>query len=43
MNRIKWYALSLGITFVGLGLYRNEAMIVLKKATKICLECIGVG
>ena len=28
---------------IGLGLSGNDASVVWKKSTKICLECIGIG
>ena len=35
--------LTLGAGLCGIGLVRGEADIVLQKAVKICLECIGIG
>jgi len=29
--------------FIAIGVSGGEAMIVLQKAVKICLECIGIG
>lgn len=42
-RRIGIACLVLGLTFVGLGLLRQEHLTVLKKAAAICLECIGIG
>ncbi|GMQ57441.1 CD1871A family CXXC motif-containing protein [Vallitalea sediminicola] len=30
-------------TFILIGIIREEHLVVLKKATNICLECIGIG
>ncbi|MBQ6524120.1 MAG: hypothetical protein IJI12_05610 [Atopobiaceae bacterium] len=36
--------LALSITMCGYGvLYNDEVKIVLKKATAICMQCIGLG
>ncbi|MBQ1833200.1 MAG: hypothetical protein II563_07365 [Treponema sp.] len=35
--------LSLGICLILLGIFRGEALSVFMKATRICLECIGIG
>lgn len=32
-----------GIVLVILGLFRGEALTVFNKATRICMECIGIG
>lgn len=42
-NKIGILSLSLGIIFIAVGIYRNEASIVLTKAIMVCLECIGIG
>lgn len=46
MNKRLWVSLgllALGLVFVVLGLSRGEAGIVLTKAVRICMECIGIG
>ena len=35
--------LVLGIGMVAYGAYRGEVDIVLSKAIKLCLECVGIG
>ncbi len=35
--------LILGILLIALGIARGESEVVLEKAVKICLECIGIG
>lgn len=40
---IKYFLLILSISFICIGMIRQEHLLVLKKAVKICLECIGVG
>ena len=32
-----------GITMMGYGVIRGEAAVVLGKAIKLCLECVGIG
>lgn len=34
---------ALGLVMMGYGIYRNELAVIFTKATKICLECIGIG
>ena len=33
----------IGIALVIAGIFRDEAVTVFNKATRICLECIGIG
>lgn len=35
--------MAVGVCFVALGIWRGEMAEVLRKATAICLECIGIG
>lgn len=34
---------ALALAMIGYGLWRGEAAVVLSKAVRICLECIGIG
>ncbi len=47
MRRKEWILpavlLLCGVLLIGLGIFRGEPLTVLEKATKICLECIGIG
>lgn len=36
-----WFLLAAGV--LSFGLWRGEADIVLRKAIRVCLECIGIG
>lgn len=36
-------ALIFSISLIVLGIYREEAECVIEKATKVCMECIGIG
>lgn len=31
------------LCFIGMGIIRDEHVVVLKKAVSICFECIGIG
>lgn len=42
-NRIALLLLFVGIAFLVLGVWRDEAQTVLRKAVNICMECIGLG
>ena len=35
--------IAAGLVAIVIGVVQGEALIVLKKATLICLECIGLG
>lgn len=35
--------LAISIAMCGYGIYRDEVKTVFKKATAICMECIGLG
>lgn len=47
MNKVKpftkYILLGISLLFIGIGMIREEHLVVLKKAVNICLECIGVG
>lgn len=36
-------ALLLAITLIAIGIYNDQFQSVLTKASKICLECVGIG
>lgn len=40
---VRYSILSLSITFVFLGIIREEHETVIIKAINVCLECIGIG
>lgn len=42
-NIIKIFILLIAIIFIALGIVNNEPKSVFRKATTICLECIGIG
>jgi len=42
-NKKGLVALALGLVLMGLGVYRGEMAVVIRKAVSICLECIGLG
>lgn len=44
-RRFPWALLILGlaVVFIGIGVARGEHRLVLSKAIRICLECIGIG
>jgi len=35
--------LSIGIILLAAGIIQGDALLVLKKAVLVCLECIGIG
>ena len=46
MKSRKWSQLGLfcvGIIMFLHGIFRGEAAVVLSKAIKLCLECVGIG
>ena len=43
MRPVRILVLLLAILCMGVGIARKEPHTVLKKATNICLECIGIG
>lgn len=36
-------ALALGLGLCAFGLWRGEGAVVLTKAARVCMECIGLG
>lgn len=37
------FLIILAVASMVFGIYRGEVAVVLKKATHICMECIGIG
>jgi len=33
----------IGITMIYVGVHRGEALVVMNKAIRVCMECIGIG
>ncbi len=46
-DKLRWLTLGIllfsSLCFLAVGLIQGEAALVLDKAIRICLECIGVG
>ncbi|WP_346870476.1 CD1871A family CXXC motif-containing protein [Clostridium sp. UBA5119] len=42
-KNFKYIIFIISILFIGIGILREEQLVVLNKAVNICLECIGVG
>lgn len=42
-EKLRWRILCIGAACLVYGLARGEASIVLAKAVRVCLECIGLG
>ncbi len=42
-NKKGFLVLGLGLALMGLGAYRGEMAVVIRKAVSICFECIGLG
>ncbi len=40
---LPYIIVTLGVAAIALGIWRGEAVIVLSRASRICLECIGIG
>lgn len=43
LNPIRGVVFTIAFIFIAFGIYREEHLVVLKKAVNICLECIGIG
>ena len=37
------FLLAAGLVFFLVGIVRGEAAVVLSKAIKLCMECVGIG
>ena len=37
------FLLAAGLVFFLVGIFRGEAAVVLSKAIKLCMECVGIG
>ncbi len=39
----QFFLLAAGLVFFLVGILRGEAAVVLSKAIKLCMECVGIG
>lgn len=42
-NLFKIALLGISVAFVAIGIVRGEVSLILQKAVRICMECIGLG
>ena len=42
-KKVQVSLIILSIFMISFGAYRQEAYVVLSKAIRICLECVGIG
>lgn len=43
-RRAAWlWGVLIGAVFLGIGIMQGQAAVIWRKATMICLECIGIG
>ena len=42
-NKVSIILMAVGLVMAAFGLWHGEAYLVLAKAIRVCLECIGIG
>lgn len=43
-KRASWmWGIAAGIAFLGIGVLQGQMAVIWRKATMICMECIGIG
>ncbi len=43
MGKIRWFLVVIFVSMIVIGVTSGEMNIMLNKAIKICMECIGIG
>lgn len=43
IKTVRYVIISVAVAFIAYGIIREEHLTVLRKAVRVCFECIGIG